>query len=264
MMQGEEYIEANRRAWNEVAPIHAAANQARLLQRFAQPGFSVLDEYERAKLEQIGVAGKAVAQIGCNNGRELLSIKNMGAGRCVGFDLSEQFIEQARALNAAAQHDCEFVATNALEIPADYDQQFDLVFITIGVLSWMPDIHAFFAGVGRLLRPGGHLLIYEMHPFTTMLDLPAETETPLLITLSYFSKAATQDSGLDYYNESDYDALPHYWFTHTLGALFQAMIDSGIALAAFEEYPHDISNAFAPLEQFQKVPLSCIIVGKRI
>jgi ubiquinone/menaquinone biosynthesis C-methylase UbiE len=260
-MQGNEYIEANRRAWDQVAPIHAAANQAQLLQSFAQPGFSVLDDYERAKLEQIGVTGKAVAQIGCNNGRELLSIKNMGAARCVGFDLSEKFIEQARALNAAAHHDCEFVATSVFDIPASYDQQFDLVYISIGVLSWMPDIHAFFAVVGRLLRQGGHLLIYEMHPFTTMLDIPAETETPLLITLSYFSKVATEDSGLDYYSESEYDALPNYWFAHTLGTIFQGMLDSGIAIAAFEEYPHDISKAFAPLVQFQKVPLSCIIVG---
>ena len=263
-MQPSDYVEANRRAWNQVAPIHAAANQARLLQSFTQPSFSVLDAYETAKLQEIGVAGKAVAQLGCNNGRELLSIKNMGAGRCVGFDTAEEFIEQARALNTAAQHDCEFVATSAYDISTEYDQQFDLIFISIGVLSWMPDIHAFFAVVARLLAAQGHLLIYEMHPITTMLNIPEETDKPLEIALSYFNRAATQETdGLDYYSGTDYAALPNYWFTHTLSALFTAMIANSIAIAAFEEYAHDISINFAPLEPYQLVPLSMILVGQK-
>lgn len=262
-MQNQDYVEANRRAWNQVAPIHAEVNQAKLLQRFSQPGYSVLDAYETAKLQEIGVVGKAVAQLACNNGRELLSIKNMGAGRCVGFDLSAEFIKQAEALNQAAQQDCEFVATSVYDIPAAYDQAFDLVFITIGVLSWMPDIHAFFAVVGRILRPGGHLMIYEMHPFLNMLDLPEETEHPLQISLSYFNPAATEDNGLDYYTGTDYDALPNYWFAHPLSVIFTAMIQNQIAIAAFDEYPHDISMIFKALEPLQKVPLSYILVGEK-
>ena len=45
--QASDYIEANRRAWNQVAPIHAAINQERLLRSFAEPGFSLLDDVER-------------------------------------------------------------------------------------------------------------------------------------------------------------------------------------------------------------------------
>jgi ubiquinone/menaquinone biosynthesis C-methylase UbiE len=247
-----------------VAPLHAAANQVRLLQEFTMPGYSVLDPYETAKLREIGVAGKAVAQLACNNGRELLSIKNMGAGRCVGFDLSEEFIRQAQALNEAARQDCEFVAAAVQEISPSYDQQFDLVYITIGVLSWMPDIQAFFAVVARLLRPKGHLMIYETHPFLNMLDLPEETDNPLQISLSYFNTAASEDAGLDYYTNSDYDASPNYWFAHTLSAIFTALIANGIKIAAFEEYAHDISLAFAPIEPLNKVPLSYILVGERV
>lgn len=263
-MQAKEYIEANRRAWNQVAPIHEAINQERLLQSFAEPGFSVLDEYELAKLRQIGVEGKAVTQIACNNGRELLSIKNMGAGRCVGFDLADEFIKQARRLNEAARQDCEFVATSVYDIDHQYDGAFDLVYITIGVLSWMPDIAAFFAVVARLLKPQGLVMIYEMHPFTTMLDAPDETDEPLKIALSYFNLAATEDmTTLDYYQGTRYDSLPKYWFTHTLAALFTAMIENGIAIASFAEYPHDISNMFQPIEHYRRVPLSYILLGKK-
>jgi ubiquinone/menaquinone biosynthesis C-methylase UbiE len=263
-MQGNDYIEANRRAWNQVAPIHATINQARLVQSFKRPGFSVLDSYETEKLLQIGVKGKSVAQLACNNGRELLSIKNMGAGRCVGFDIAEEFIKQAEALNQAAQFDCEFVTSNILEIPERYNQQFELIYISIGVLSWMPDLNAFFAVVARLLKPQGHLMIYEMHPFLNMLDAPSETDNPLQISLSYFNQAAQADTtSLDYYERTPYEALPKYWFAHSLASLLTALIANQIAISAFDEYAHDISELFKPLEQYQKIPLSYILVGEK-
>jgi ubiquinone/menaquinone biosynthesis C-methylase UbiE len=188
----------------------------------------------------------------------------MGAGRCVGFDLSEEFIKQAQALNEAAGHDCEFVASNVYEISETYNQAFDLIYITIGVLSWMPDIAAFFAVVARILKPQGQLMIYEMHPFLNMLDAPEETDNPLQIALSYFNLSATEDTTtLDYYEGNKYDALPKYWFAHSLSALFMGMISNGIAITSFEEYPHAIEPLFKPIEHYQRVPLSYILVGKK-
>ena len=263
-MQSRDYIDANRRAWNQVAPIHARANLERLLRGFAQPGFSVLDAVETAKLAEIGVAGKAVAQLACNNGRELLSIKNLGAGRCVGFDIAEEFISQAQELNALAGLDCEFVATSIYDIPERYNQAFDLVYVTIGVLSWLPDLNTFWGVVARLLRPQGKVMIYEMHPFTNMLDLPEQTSTPLQISLSYFNPDVTEDKdGLDYYSGTSYDALPNYWFAHTLSDILMGMVNNGMALVSFEEYAHDISAVFKPLEQYGKVPLCYILVGEK-
>jgi hypothetical protein len=129
----------------------------------------------------------------------------------------------------------------------------------------MPDMDAFFAVVARLLRPQGHLLIYEMHPFTTMFDLPEETDKPLQVALSYFNRSATEDkNGLDYYTGAAYDAHPNYWFTHTLSTIFNAMIANRIAIIGFDEYAHDISAVFGPLEPYHLMPLSCILVGQRL
>jgi hypothetical protein len=49
-----DYFEANRAAWNETAPRHAAADFQRLLERFKQPGFSVLDEIETVPCKKLG------------------------------------------------------------------------------------------------------------------------------------------------------------------------------------------------------------------
>ena len=130
------YTDANRAAWNEAAPRHARHNQARLLDEVRRPGFNVLGEHVLAPLREIGVSGRTVAQVGCNNGRELLSMKTLGAGRCVGFDHAEAFVAQARELAAASGHgDVEFVRTDAYDIPALAPGRFDIVMTTVGVVA---------------------------------------------------------------------------------------------------------------------------------
>ncbi|MEE2982750.1 MAG: hypothetical protein VX929_05595 [Pseudomonadota bacterium] len=46
---------------------------------FAKPGYNQLGEVECEDLENLGVQSKDVARLACNNGREILSIRNMGA-----------------------------------------------------------------------------------------------------------------------------------------------------------------------------------------
>ncbi len=85
----DDYTAANRAAWEASAPYHEeGAEFAGLLAGFAKPGFSCLDAVLTERLMALEVVGKDVAQICCNNGREILSVKNLAAGRCVGFDQS--------------------------------------------------------------------------------------------------------------------------------------------------------------------------------
>ena len=44
------------------------------------------------------------------------------------------------------------------------DASADLVYTGKGALIWMPDLAAWATGVVRLLRPSGHLFVYEEHP----------------------------------------------------------------------------------------------------
>ena len=111
-MKTKDFTEANRVAWDEAAPLHRGQNHDDLLSAFQASDYSCLDEIETARLLNLGVAGKDVAQLCCNNGCEVLSVKNLGAARCVGFDQSEGFTEQARELAAAGSIDCEFVCTD--------------------------------------------------------------------------------------------------------------------------------------------------------
>ncbi len=240
---------ANLAAWEEAAPIHGRQNQTQLIEAIREPGYSCLDEVETRRLEALGVAGKDVAQICCNNGRELLSMKNMGAARCVGFDGAQGFIDQAGELAEAAGLKAEFVCTDVYEIGAGYRQAFDLVTITIGVLGWMPDLERFFAVLAGLIKPGGALFIYEQHPILEMIE-PAEADAPIVWELSYFNKEPYVDKeGLDYYGGQTYDAMPATSFSHTLAEIIMAGVNNALAVEHFEEFPHHISNTWWNVEK---------------
>lgn len=240
----EDFIAANRAAWDASAPYHRKSRGFDALRAgFAAAGYSCLDEIATQQLTAIGVAGKDVAQLCCNNGRELLSVKNLGAASCVGFDQSAPFLEQGRELAAAGNIDCRFIETDANKIPGEFDAAFDVVFITIGVLGWMPDLNGFMGVGARLLRPGGALFIYEQHPVMMMFE-PRKSADPFLPVDSYFSVEPFEETGpIVYDGTTGLQGTVQYWFPRTMADIVTACLDQGLRLEHFREYPHNISSA---------------------
>jgi len=73
------FTSQNREAWNEVMPKHQVAAKERLDQLFSSPGYVCIDDENFLQvLKRINVKGKDIIHLCCNNGIELLSIKNMG------------------------------------------------------------------------------------------------------------------------------------------------------------------------------------------
>jgi SAM-dependent methyltransferase len=250
-MELGDYIEANRRMWNATAKIHAQSHGARLLERITASDFSTFDAVEKRIFAQIGLKDKAVIQLGCNNGRELISVRKAGAGRCVGVDLSDKFILQARKLASQGGAHVDFVRLSLYDLPHDFDAQFDLVYITIGVLGWLPDLDAFFAVVSRLLKTNGQLFIYEMHPILNMF----EPDKSLAVVASYFQdEPFVDEEGPDYLDPRQVIKAVSYWFPHTLADVIGGCLKHGLNLTHFEEYGHDLSMVYAALEHLSKKP----------
>lgn len=228
----------NRDAWDASAEHHLRAERWQaLLQGFATPGFSTFDDTLTQLVKSLPVAGKSVVQIGCNNGREILSALAMGASAGLGIDQSAEFLKQAAILRRQAGRDCEFLCANVYQLPDKLHQQFDIGLITIGVLNWMPDLDRFFAAVASLLKPTGQLLIYETHPLLEMFDPNAAD--PFSPSLSYFEKEPWQSSRAIVYDGASAQPAPvSYWFVHTVADIINASIRSGLSIAQFSEYPH--------------------------
>jgi hypothetical protein len=71
----DKAIASNRDAWNDSARHHKdSAEWQALLNSVTHADFSCLDDTLTGLLTQVGVDGKAVVQLGCNNDRESLSL----------------------------------------------------------------------------------------------------------------------------------------------------------------------------------------------
>lgn len=262
----KEYTEANRIAWDEAASRHAKHNNAALFAAVAAADYVSFEGEILATLQRQGVDGKHIIQLGCNNARETLSLRNLGASRCVGVDASAEFLAQARELIAiaSAEDQVELVEADIYELPSEFKGAFDMVLVTIGVVGWMPDLRAFFGVVSELLKPGGQLVMEEMHPVLLMYEQDPETGVSEP-RYSYFSEQVWEETtGLDYYGQVAYDAHPNYSFMHRLDQILMAAIDSGLALQRFTELDTDISNFCSDLENSPlKPPLGFVMVMGR-
>ena len=232
------FTEANKAAWDASAAAHEKSDDwSALIRDVSEPGFSVLDQTLTQILREIGIEDARAVQIGCNNGRELLSLPSLNAVPVLGIDQSQAFLHQARRLASLAGSDCQFLAADIYDLPQDVPQDFDLALITIGVLNWMPDLPRFFEIVAGLLKQGGHLVIYETHPFLEMFE--PSVEDPFALTYSYFKSDPFVDDAVMTYDGSDGGrGATSYWFMHTMGEIVTECVQAGLAIVSLREYPH--------------------------
>ncbi|MBN9886412.1 class I SAM-dependent methyltransferase [Salipiger abyssi] len=230
---------ANKAAWQASAPLHGRGAQwQRLLENAARPGFSVLDAQLTATLKTLDPDGKSAVQIGCNNARELISLAALGIRPELGIDQAGAFLAQGRQLAEAAGLAPRLLEADIYDLPDDLGR-FDLGLITIGVLNWMPDLAGFFRTTAGLLAPGGHLVIYETHPFLEMFD--PEEERPFEPAFSYFERRPQSvTETITYDGKSHGQGETGYWFIHTLGEIVTACVRSGLDIVTLEEFGHTI------------------------
>ena len=267
-MNTTNYAERNREAWNQVTPIHQQNRKTNLAEAVQSASFSVLDEIETTIHQKLGIEQKRIAHLCCNNGQELISLLKLGAATGVGFDIADEAIKEATLLGSLSKTNCEFVRTNVYEIDPAYFHQFDLVFTTIGALCWFDDLERFFAVAANLLRPNGHLFVYEMHPILNLFALPGEADyeatQELKLAYPYFRREPfVNEQGLDYVGNTQYAAKTTYAFPHTLANIFSAILKNRLTIREFQEYPHDVSADFKHLEKYQMLPMCFTLVAQK-
>ena len=268
-MEIEKYTEGNRISWNETMPFHNKAMWRVLSEKFKDSNYSYLDETEKTKLKKIGISGKTIAQVCCNNAIELISIVRLGAKEGYGFDISDEAIKHAKGIAAVAKSNCKFIRTDIYHVNEEYYNKFDLIYISAGSLNWLPDIKKFIEIISKMLKIGGVIFVNEIHPFSEIFapedNEKFDSKKPYNIINSYFDNSPKIcASGIDYLGKQKYKSEPNYWFTHTLSDIFNSCINNSIQLLEFDEYPRDVSAVLDHLQKDGMIPLSFILIGKKI
>jgi len=261
MIDTSDVTAKNRAAWDASAVHHGQGVYWEVLVAgFADPTYSRFDATMTQALQTAGIKGARAVQIGCNNGREVLSACALGAAEVWGIDQSSAFLAQAAVLRDVSGHNAHFLEADIYALPDDAPCDFDIAFITIGVLNWMPDLPRFFVAVAGLLRPGGQLVIYETHPVLEMYDPAADD--PHRPVDSYFRiDAFIETVAITYDGTTHNDAPESHWFIHTLGAIVQGALDAGLCLTQLQEFPHSIREVEYDIYEGQsaQVPMSFLL-----
>jgi SAM-dependent methyltransferase len=180
-------------------------------------------------------------------------------------DICDAAIDAARERAISSKIEVDYLRTDVYDLNDGLFGKFDLVYMTIGGLVWLPDINKLFAIINKLLKAQGTFFIYDSHPLCNCLPWTDESEGRPELIHPYFSKHAWEwADSMDYYGGAEYDAPVHYEFTYTLSEILMAMINNGINLTFMSEYEHDISNGFEWLQKMNlKLPLAYILSGQK-
>lgn len=226
--------EANRRRWNELAPIHAGS--AFYDVAGFKAGRSTLLAIERDELGD--VCGKSLLHLQCHFGLDTLSWARLGA-QVAGVDFSETAIAQARALAAEVGLAAKFACGRVEDAPPLLAERFDIVFTSYGVLCWLPDLRPWARTIAHFLKPGGVFYMVEMHPFADVFD-DSGNVTDLRVTFPYFH----QEEPLAWQAEGTYadrsavvqNKTSHVW-SHSLEEIVMVLLEAGLTLEFLHEFP---------------------------
>ncbi len=253
----KKYTHANREAWDEAFDYHEKAKGSEWLENFSSKNYTTFCPFEKSIYSRLDLRGRSVVQAPCNNGREIISFINLGAKYGAGFDISEKNIAFANKLKELSGANADFYSGDVYEIDKKHFNSFDIGVISVGSFNWMPRLREYLEVYKNLLKTGGELLIFEMHPLTVVFPYSFKEEKEVVFEESYFNRAPYRSNqSLDYYGGREYKSKDKYEFHHTMSDIIQNVVEMGFQIIEFEEHPKDIGGGHEYLEEGKKIPLS--------
>jgi SAM-dependent methyltransferase len=158
-----DYVEENRRTWNEDAPNWVAAGETAWASDVPTWGQWAISEDEVGLLPA-DMNGMTAIELGCGTGYVSRWMERRGAS-VVAIDVSEAQLATARRLAKAYGSRIEWLHGNAEAVPYP-DGSFDFAVSEYGAALWC-DPHVWIPEVVRLLRPGGRLSFLTNSPMLT-------------------------------------------------------------------------------------------------
>lgn len=238
-------ISANQRLWNEWADINARSSEYAVDQFKA--GRNALHGLEQ---QEVGdVRGLRLLHLQCHFGLDTLTWARLGA-HVTGVDFAERAIQIAAGLAAELRLPARFIWSDVYDLPAHLDETFDVVFTSIGVLSWLHDLPAWGRLVARYVKPGGFFYLLENHPFAWVLD---DSDPAMPLTYPYFARGPQAFPVNGSYADPDAEVREpaSYEWTHPLSEVVNALLSAGLRLEWLREYPYTVYKAFDYLEEGQ-------------
>jgi SAM-dependent methyltransferase len=262
-----EQHESNRAAWSEAARRYADEIEDSIA--FLRAGGTNFVAPEFDFLRPLMPCNRAI-HLQCAAGHDTLSLWNLGAREVIGVDINEDMLALARKKTEALNAPAYWYRSDVLSTPAALNGTADLVYTGRGAICWMMDIDAWASVVYRLLKPGGHLYLFEGHPVAWMWDMESPELKLDAEYGNYFDAAAHRDESgwpttyipAEYHSEKPATKFERQW---TVAQIVNAVIGAGLVLEKLGEHPDPYWNAFPnlPEETLWRLPNTLSVLVRR-
>ncbi len=235
------YHQQNQQAWDLTA-IHKYAADVEHDVAFIRAGHLNLLPAEIALLQPIVSSCQRVIHLQCSHGLDALSLWQLGAREVIGVDISAEMLALAQQKSDQLGAPARWVHADILATPHDLDATADLVYTGKGALPWIMDLAAWATVVARLLKPGGCFYLFEGHPLNWVWEPDASDFRLRGDGGTYFANdprvnrtfPAAVVTRVRPDDDGNYQPIEHQW---TLAQVITALIDAGLTLRRFAEYP---------------------------
>lgn len=237
----------NLEHWEDLAAFHGTGNDSYYDIPALIDGRTALRDLERAAVDTAtsgrGVAGLQVAHVQSHIGIDTIHLARLGA-TVTAFDFSPMALRRLRDLADLCGVEVRTVVADSQELGTgafrEWHGRFDVVYATVGVISWIADLDAWMTGVAGLLKPGGRLALLELHPLLCM----PETVDPLVLDFPYANDGVRHYEGTGSYANPTADltwSIDQYGWS--VGETVNAAISAGLRVVRLDEH---VSAPFDP------------------
>jgi SAM-dependent methyltransferase len=236
----DERLEANRANWDDRTDVHVAS-------RFYDvEGWLRTEREPRPReVEALGdVSGLTLLHPQCHFGLDTLAFARAGA-RVTGLDFSSVAIDAARdiARRAGLADRATFVCADVLDAVNALDHQtFEIVYVSLGALTWLPSVDRWASQVAALVAPGGRFYLHDGHPVAWSL-----ADDRLCLEHTYFEEVEPLvDDSDETYTDARRPIVDrrHYEWNHGLGETVTALIKHGLRLEWLAEHDWTVFPRF--------------------
>lgn len=226
---------ANQENWEDRVPLHEQAygldayDDPEHLSDVISDDLPVLTPF----LPNGSLAGLDLCHLQCHIGTDTVSLARAGA-TVTGVDFSPTALASAARLAERVGIEATWVQTDVLDARSAVPGDFDVVYTSIGTITWLHDLDRWARQVHALLRPGGTFFIRDGHPALYALDEDAPT---LLTRHPYFGdgKAQQWDDETTYAGDGVVAHPRTYEWPHPLSEIIGALLSAGLRLELFDE-----------------------------
>jgi SAM-dependent methyltransferase len=241
----DDYIAANRANWDDRTALHIESSFYDVEGWLRDPRPPRPDE-----IDALGdVRGLRLVHLQCHFGLDTLEWAREGA-QVTGLDFSPVAIAAANdlATRAGLSDRATFVCSDVYDATSALDgATFDVVYVSLGALCWLPSIDRWAEQVGALVAPGGRFYIHDVHPLAWAL-----ADDSLALAWSYFEEDEPYASDSDEtYTDATrpLTAKRTFEWNHGIGEIVTALLRHGLRLEWLTEHDWTVWPRFPWLVQ---------------